>query len=614
MISIQTVGFVLVTIVLVYSYFVNNIILFFSSLIFFPALIVAKYFHENGLPQFHLENKFSFKVNTISKTKSDIINEILMSFSLFKKFNNFFGKEYSKDLESSGVSKSITDVSMKNLKMVLVTLLISIIFSLVLFFTNGSVISFAFLFLPLIVLTLNRFELKTIATQRKKGVEKELWFFSIFCDIMDNTQSKIYNVFEKLVEDDSNLFPFMKKEGMILHRDVIGFGDSAFNALKNLATIHPSKLFSEFIDGYLTSQSEGGKDTGDYIAEKTREYQVLLKQKMDSYIETSDSISQMVSFVLIMYPMFVILSSTMTSGDNLVLMIILGLIFIPLLIFILIKKMESLSPYSNDYVPFMKIPIIITIPVFLTCVLLELTYWEMVIFPLIAWSITNYLMIKKTLITNSNVDKSIPRFVRDINRSMLGGSSFFQSFKTVQENTSYTNEMNQILASIRKDVLLGEQIDNAMLKIETSSSLSKLIIKIISFTGKSGEITPSIMEKLALFSNNYNESKTEISNKTYIAVILSYFGSLMVVFMVLVIPSVNIGDVTMAIDQVSNVTFDETLTNMNYILMIVISFLSMVLVSKIKYGTVKHSLNNAIVLILILIVLYYDKMIGLNIS
>ena len=287
MIKIRTLFFVVITVILIYSFWNNDVTLFFSSLILFPLLIMIQWCHNNGLPKIRIKNnnnnKFSLQVKTIKKTKLDMVNEVLLGVSLFKKFNSYFGEKYSKDIEPSGVAKSISDVSMNNLKIILASIVFAVVVSMILFLVTYSVISFLLLFLPVIVFTINRYELRSPIHQRKNGVEKELLFFCIFCDIMDNTQSKIYHIFEIIIKDDSGLFPWIRKEGIILQRDVLAFGDSSLHALRNLADIHPSKLFSEFIAGYLTSQSAGGRDTGDYLAEKTREYQVLLQQKMSSY-------------------------------------------------------------------------------------------------------------------------------------------------------------------------------------------------------------------------------------------------------------------------------------------------------------------------------------------
>jgi len=614
MIKFQTISFIIVTILLGYSLYDNEVVLFFSLLLLFPCIIIVKSFHTNGLPKIRVKNKLLLQVKTVRKTRKDVINEILLGVSIFKKFNDYFGVRYSKDIEPSGISKTISAVSIKNLRIVLFSLLFSIIFSIVLYFVTSTIVSFLFLLLPVGIYMLNRFELRTPTTQRKNGVEKELLFFCIFCDIMDSTQSKLYNTFRIIAHDDSGLFPWIKKEGIILQRDVTDIGNSPLIALKKLASIHPSKLFTEFIQGYLTSQSAGGRDTGNYLAEKTREYHILLQQKMSSYVETSDSITQMVSFGLIMYPIMIVLSSTMTSGESILWLIIFGFFLIPIVIFILIKKIESISPFPPDHIPLYKIPLILSSISFFVCIIIPLEYWECVIFPLIVWSIVNHIMIRKQLVINHNIDQSIPRFVRDVNQSMLGGSSFLKSFNVTQEEKSYTISFNQILEKIKKDMTVGKKLDDIMLHIHTTSHLSKLIIRIISYAGYSGEITAHTMEKLAIFSNNYLESKAEINNKTTISIMLSYFGSMIVVVLVIMIPAYSMDNFTAPIEGINNVSLDDTLTSLNLMLVVMTSFLSMILVSKIRYGTIKHSIHNGIVLGMILLILYYDRIVGLNIS
>lgn len=118
MIKIQSASFVLVTIFLIYSFWNNDIILFFSSLLLFPCVIVVQWCYDNGLPKFKTNRKFSLQVKTIKKQKSDVINEILLNVSLFQKFNGYFREKYSKDIEPSGVAKSISDVSLNNLKII----------------------------------------------------------------------------------------------------------------------------------------------------------------------------------------------------------------------------------------------------------------------------------------------------------------------------------------------------------------------------------------------------------------------------------------------------------------------------------------------------------------
>lgn len=608
-----TVLVIIITCVMLYSFYINAVTLFFVSFLTIPIIIIFKLIKKNGIPFIHNKTKLGFNVSDVKKTRSDIINELLLGISFFRRLNNYFKNGYSNDIEPSGLSRSAKDVSIKNLKMVIGSGVILTIISIMMFVVTGSYFSFSVVIISPIIFFLNRYELKTPINQRKKGVEKEIWVFSVFCDIMDNTQSGIYKVFESLVNDESELFPYMKKEGLILKRDVVAFSNSSFEALKNMANTHPSEIFSQFINGYLTSQSVGGRDTGDYITEKTREYHNLIKQKMKSYVEISDTISQMVIFLLIMYPIIVVASSTMTTGENLLIMVGFGFVFMPILIFILIKKIESISPFENDVVPFRKIPVIISIIIFVVCVVIDLKSWEIIIIPFFVWSFSNYIMIKKVLTTNTNIDKSIPQFVRDMNQTMLSGSSFFESFNSINDKKSYTLEFNKIIGQITKEVKFGEGLSNSMVSVNTTSWLSKLMIRLISFTSKSGEITPQIMEKLAKFSNDYIESKNDVESKTMMSVILAYFGSIVGLALILLIPSIGMGDMAEVIDGVNDISMNDTLTSLSISLVVMTSFLSMVLVSKVRYGTIKHSLNGAVLMIIIMGILYYDKFIGITI-
>ena len=619
--KIKIVSLIVITLVMVFSFLINNPMLFFGSFLLFPTVGIILYFKNNGFTSIKKLFKTKKKIVTVSvtsikSTKGDMIDELLLSVSLFSKLNDFFKKGYLKDLELSGTQKSLSNASIKNLKMVLISSVFSIVITTILLLTTQNILSFGFLLFPVMVFLVNRYELKSIISQRKNGVEKELLFFSVFCDIMDNTQSQLYRVFEKLKDDKTlGFFPFMKKEAVLLDL-FVKFGDSPFTALQTISSIHPSKIFTEFIHGYMTSESVGGKETGNYIEEKTREYQVILKQKTDSFISTSNYIAIFSAFLSMMYPLMAVFFGMFASSNDVLMMIITGLFFMPLITFILIKKIDVISPFDNDDIPLYKIPILIPIPIFILCIIINLSYWEIVLYPLMAWSIVNYLMIAKKLSINSNIDKAIPRFVRDMNQSMLGHYSFYQAFQRIRGKSTYTKDFDKILHNIGNEISSGKQLSDVMLEVKTNTSLSKLVLKIISFIAKSGEVTETIMEKLAVFSSHYLEKKQNMLVKTNESIFIAYAGIIILLFVLLVIPEMNISGISNIMNNMyvdDEIQLDESLESLNMVLVIVMSFLSMMLVSKIRYNTIKHSLHCGIILLIITGVLSYQKYIGFDI-
>ncbi len=598
-----------------YFLFENNVFYFSISLAIFPVVMILNHYRENGFPEFHIKEKKLLKIKNVVESRSDVVDKSILRIPVFQKMQQYFVKAYSDDLAAAGTARSPADVGLQSIKFTLLASVFCVIIVSMLYAYSGNLAIMLIFFIPFLLFFASRFNLKSTISERKKGVEKELLFFVVFCDIMDNAQSEIYRVFEIISDDKTHLFLWMKKEALILDRDIHIFGNSPIDSMMELIRNHPSKMFVDFIQGYLTSQSFGGKDTGDYLAEKTRELQIISKQKMNSYIEISDKISEMVVFGFVMYPMLIVISSSMIQGDSLFWMIVSGLIIIPVIIFLLIRKIDSIQPFPNDHVSFRKEPIIIAVISAAVCIVFGLEYWEMVIIPMITWSVSNFVCVRKNFTINANLDVSIPRFVRDMNQIMLANPSFFQSFQLIQKKASYTPEFNLILRKIKSQIDFGDSIHEVMLNMQISSWLTKIIINLLSYTSRSGVVTPTVMEKLALFSSNYLESKKEMSDKTSTGLMIGYIGPILVVIMILILPSVSIEEFTENIDTsdfVSDIEIDDSLTIMTSILTVIVSFFAMLLISKIKYSTINHSLHSGVILVIVAILLYYDKFVGIS--
>lgn len=598
----------------------NEFTMFVLCLIMFPVIIITNYIHENGLPEIKpkdkIKNRYAMHVKTVSKKKSDVASVGILKIPFLNFLYEYFVKSYSEDIITSGQAGSPTEIGLKSVKTIFLGLIITVIFCIAAFVITEEVIAFIFLLIPGLIFFYTRFSLRNFIGARKKGVEGELLFFVVFCDIMDNTASNIYNVFEHIATDQSKLFPFMQKEALILDREINIFGKSSLEALKDLAKNHPSELFTEFIQGYLTSQSVGGKDTGDFLNQKTRELEVLSHQNMTEYTSKADSISQFSTFGLGLFPLMIVMGSSMASGNTLFMLAIFGIIFIPIVLMILIKKVESIQPFTTNDVPFRKQPIIVAAVLLVALMVLNFDYWEILGIPMLVWAFSNFFMQKKELTKNEKVENAIPRFVRDLNQSLLSTDSFYKSFQSLQVKQSYTSQFNAILNKINSQIIIGEQLSNAMHKIVVDSWLAKLIIRLLSFTAKSGEVSPKIMEKLAMFSNTYLEEKKEMQAKTSGAVMLGYMGSMLVVIIIFAIPMVSMESVTGSMSSfvdIGETGLDDTLTNVNYTLLIVTSFFSMLLVSKIRYATINHSLNAGIIVTLIMAFFYYDEFVGITV-
>jgi len=605
---------IVVPCLMIYFFINNNVLWFFTSLLFLPIILIVNHLYENGFPRLPKLKTTSttIKIKNFRKSKFDDFDSMIVTIPGIKKMMSYFIKSYGKSILSSNTAKSPMVEGLQNIKLTFLIFFVCLFIGVILFSALSEGLVFLILLIPLVYFFTSKFNLQDTITKRKKGIEKELMFFVVFCDIMDNNQTGIYKVFEIIRNDKSNLFPFMKHEALYIHREISIFGESPLDSLRSLCKFHPSKLFTDFIQGYLTSTTMGGKGTGDYLSGKVRDFQVTSKQNIDFYIEKSELITQIGSFGLVMFPLFIVIGGIMVKGNSLFMAVIFGLIFIPISISFMIKKIESIQPFPSDVVKFRIEPIIFSVIVLVITIVLNLEFWENVALPLIVWSVSNFILMRNKLITNNSLEKSIPDFIRDMNQSMLSISSFFKAFQMIQKKESYSTEFNNMLKNIQSGIIGGDSIEYVMKTTKTNSWLSKSVLKLLSFSAKSGTVTAAILEKLVEFSKNYLESKTEIAQKTSNSLMIGYMGSLIMVMILLVIPTISFDNFEVIAGDVIEVTNDNTINSLNYVLVIISSFFSMLLISKIKYSTINHSLHTTILLSIISVIFYYDKFIGIT--
>jgi flagellar protein FlaJ len=98
--------------------------------------------------------------------------------------------------------------------------------------------------------------LRERANQRQEGVEKELPFFSIMVNVLCSAGMPLYSIFEGIT--GTKIFASMKREALLVRRDVRVFGADPNSTFERIASDHPSKRFSLFLNGYTSKVRSGG--------------------------------------------------------------------------------------------------------------------------------------------------------------------------------------------------------------------------------------------------------------------------------------------------------------------------------------------------------------------
>lgn len=270
-------------------------------------------------------------------------------------------------------------------------------------------------------------------------------------------------------------------------------------------------------------------------------------------------------------------------------------------------------PLINDKIPFRKKPIIISIITLPVCVVLGLALWEIISYPLMVWAFLNHYTSQKFIRSSTNFEKSIPRFVNELNKIMLMWD-FLKSFKMIAKKQQYNKEFNSFLSYTYNLVDLGDPIDEVLQQAQINSWMSRLVIQLISFTSKTGLISNHTMKKLSELSQKWIDVKYEMVSCTMISLILAYVGPLIALFMIIIIPTFSISEQVNSISDYTNIhaenSITDSLTDLNYVLLFVIAFFGAMLTVKIRTMTIHNSLHIGLVMLLMTVILHFNEHVG----
>ncbi len=539
-----------------------------------------------------------------------------------RRVHRYLEGRYSRDIPPAGIAASPRQRATESVGAALLGVIPAACASAILYAVTGMPYALLFLSAPAALLFMGGMGLRDIARKRAAGADSELFFFAIYCDIMEKTGRGLHGAFEALGGGAAgSMFPAMHRESLAIRREMRVFSRSFADVLHDLGAAHPSAAFRDFVRGYAVSQTTGGVGTSAYLHERLREYHTAAKQRMDAYASTAEMLATIGSFGLAMFPIFVVVGGIMMDRYTLLFLCGFGILAVPAVTVMLVSRAAAASPVPAGRIPVRRVPVAAAGAGGVACLLLGMSWWETAAVPLVVWCAANHCMSHKHLTGMSALEGSVPAFVRDINQKMRSNPSFFAAFVSAEGMAPYTEQFNGVLRKVKSRILLGVEISVALQDVRTGSWLADCVMALMARAARGGSVTPAVLDRLALFASHHVETKKEMSAKTATPLMTGYMGSVIVVMMIMMIPVMSF-DQFAALDALAGPTaaapdasyfgydLGVLLAEMNLVLVVVGAFCSMVLVSQIRYATILHSLHTGALLAAIMCMLYYDRLAG----
>ena len=234
-----------------------------------------------------------------------------------------------------------------------ITLVISaIIFAISLTFEGLPLFSRLILFLlgcllPVFAISIPLMDLKSKADGRKKQIEEELSFASVYLTTLARGGVSPIECLRRLAQ--MKWFPAFRKEVANILRNVYLLGKDPITAIKENAASHPSRVYRDFLEGYVTTVSTGG-DVVNYLEMKTR---ALFEAKLSNVRIVSERVSLITEIFVILsvltaivfYILFAI--STMTPGtpfSSLTSQVLFFFVFLPMTSILSLAMLHMTQP------------------------------------------------------------------------------------------------------------------------------------------------------------------------------------------------------------------------------------------------------------------------------
>ena len=286
--------------------------------------------------------------------------------------------------------------------------------------------------------------LNKATSEERENTEAELPFAVMIFTLLSASGISPYDSWKRIRK--LSFLPYFKKEADEIVRQVEVLGKDPLTVMLQRAESTPSKLYRNFLGGFVSSIRSGGKMV-DYMKSQLKAIfelrSINMTRSIERIVTLVEAYSVLLMVVLCMYILFVIFASqsamSLLSGSSAdispIMSYIIAFLLMPVLsgIFILAAHNIRKSAFPNLKDLYKKaivfiIPAIALVAVFVMMPSLSSSFGpigapEITTIALVASSLPLALQYYRISKVNYNAEEAIPSFIRDITESQKTGLS-----------------------------------------------------------------------------------------------------------------------------------------------------------------------------------------------
>jgi flagellar protein FlaJ len=453
---------------------------------------------------------------------------------------------------------------------------------------------------PAIPLAFPKLKLRSAVGDRRRALEDEVPFFTVFASILQSVGLSLYNSLLAII--GKGIFKQIERDALLVKRDVDFFFKSPVEALEDVGRRHPNEKMRTLLLGY-TSEWRSGGDMSAYLDAKADDYLKDMEFRWRRYAERASDVGETTIGLLLVFPMMILMAAFIFPGYAITVTSFTLALVIPLLTVTVFGAVHGSQPKTYDVIKGdVRFAAAAGAVSFIAALLAQSPIWLCLTASLGAatalYGATALLHMREV----EAIEKALPQFLRDVTEYRKMGYDILRAVIRIAEENTYNPVFDSLLDGVARQLVLGLRLSEV--KIPPRSWLAKMSFFLLGQVVESGGGTVKSLELLTNFINLVVRVKreTKASMRLYqflslitpitLSFITALMASLLTAFSVTLMPGVEAGMLG-EIGQVPQALVDQC-----YLLVIVSSICVALLSAKAVDLTAKNTLWIAVNLII----------------
>ena len=540
----------------------------------------------------------------------------LLRMSILQRMQDYMEERVKSDILRSGSVENPRLIGIKSILYPLMASMVAIPAGIIVFFLYERAL-IGVVLVPVLIFGFYLVMLKIKAADRRSAIEEEIAPFATAASIMESVNTSLFSTFLMMAKSTSDIFPVMKKEGQRI-KNLTALGASPTDALMDLAESHPNASFRGFLEGYVSSFNTGGADTARYLQEQSQRFFAFMQSRMNRYTKQADLIAQVILTVMLLLPMMGLSMMFFATGGLAGTMILLLIVALPLITVVLIGMVQIRQPKSTDGVKVSWIVFVAGICCAVLVYFIRNQIWEAIGLSVILASFLNMFFVRKKFSESASTESALPEFMRQMTRFKNIGIDIMHGIKNIRTEiiqrqdqskpAKFNRTFDEIIDGIYKKITAGRSLEWAVSNTRIPSPNAKLIFFILGKVHESGGGTAKTLDELTRWITEYIDAKKEMIANLRASLLTAFIGPVLMVMMTVVsdkLASEFEGDAASQLGNLAiNTAQSADISAMSQILTVIAVVCMGVVLSKINYFTVQHTMFTGIITAVTMTLLY----------